>query len=178
MRKILCALLLAVLSTPGQPGAASDIRATDLPGAPTRPLVVGYLPQWGLYNDPPWFARALVTSGAGALLDQLDYAQGSIVHARCAVADPNADLNYTYTPQTSVDGTPDTPATPLKGGFHQVQELKRLYPHLRVLLSLEGKASAFAEAAQPENRQAFVASCVNMFVRGNLAPGLTAAWAF
>ena len=161
-RNLFCGLLLAALSAPGQPGVAPAV------AGPGRPVVVGYLPQWGLYNDPPWTARALVTSGAGALIDQLNYAQGSIVHARCAVADPNADLNYAYTPQTSVDGTGDKPDASLKGGFHQVQELKRLFPRLRVLLSLEGKAPAFAEAARPENREAFVASCIDMFVRGHL----------
>jgi chitinase len=171
IRNFFFALLLAATGAP----ASHELHSTPRPAAP---LLVGYLPQWGIYNDPPWFARALVTSGAAGQLDQLDYAQGSIVHARCAVADPNADLNFAYSAETSVDGKADEPAMPLKGGFHQVEELKRLYPHLRVLLSLEGKAAAFAEAAQPENRAAFVASCVDMFVRGHLAPNVDAAGLF
>ena len=171
MRNLVYILLLLASSAP-----ASREHGVSLPA---HPLVVGYLPQWGLYYDPPWFMRALVTSGAAKLLDQVDYAQGSVVHARCAVADPNADLNYAYPAESSVDGRADPPSgTGLKGAFHQLQELKRLFPHLRVLLSLEGKAPAFAEAAQPANRAAFVASCVDMFVRGRLAPGMDAPGLF
>ena len=51
-----------------------------------RQLLVGYFPQWGIYNDPPYYVKDLVTSGAAPLLDQLNYAQGFIVNARCAVA--------------------------------------------------------------------------------------------
>jgi chitinase len=172
MRNFLYVLLLLATSAPAS-------RELSVRAAPAHPLVVGYLPQWGLYNDPPWFMRALVSSGAAKLLDQVDYAQGSIVHARCAVADPNADLNYAYSAETSVDGRADPPSgSELRGAFHQLQELKHLYPHLHVLLSLEGKAPAFAEAAQPENRAAFVSSCIDMFVRGHLAPGVEAAGLF
>lgn len=141
-----------------------------------KPVLVGYLPQWGVYGTPPWSARQLVTSGSAALLDQINYSQAFIVDGRCAVADPQADLQHVYTAQTSVDGTADssTGAASLKGEFHQLQELHRLYPRIRMLISLEGKAAAFADAAQPEKRVAFVASCIDMFLRGNLAPNITA----
>jgi chitinase len=143
-----------------------------------KSLLVGYFPQWGIYNDPPYFVKNLITSGAAPLLDQLNYAQGFIVNARCAVADPNADLNLTYTAANSVDGSTDDPASPLRGSFHQLQMLKKLYPQIKILVSLEGKAQSFAEAAKPENRAAFVSSCIDMFVRGQLAPGIDAAGIF
>jgi len=136
-----------------------------------KPLLVGYFPQWGIYNDPPYYVKDLITSGSAPLLDQLNYAQGFIVNARCAVADPNADLNLTYTAVNSVDGSADNPASPLRGSFHQLQELKKLYPRMKILISLEGKAASFAEAAQPENRAAFVSSCIDMFVRGHFSAG-------
>ena len=79
-----------------------------------KPLLVGYFPQWGIYNDPPYYVKDLITSGSAPLLDQLNYAQGFIVNARCAVADPNADLNLTYTAVNSVDGSADNPASPLR----------------------------------------------------------------
>ncbi len=142
------------------------------------PLLVGYFPQWGIYNDPPYFVKDLITSGSAPLLDQLNYAQGFIVNARCAVADPNADLNLTYTAANSVDGSTDNPAAPLRGSFHQLQELKKLYPQIKILISLEGKAPSFAEAALPENRAAFVSSCIDMFVRGHLAQGANAPGIF
>ncbi|HTZ88731.1 MAG TPA: glycosyl hydrolase family 18 protein [Alloacidobacterium sp.] len=143
-----------------------------------KPLLVGYFPQWGIYNDPPYYMKDLITSGAAPLLDELNYAQGAIVNARCAIADPNADLNLTYTTNNSVDGKADNPASPLRGSFHQLQELKKLYPRMKILISLEGKAPSFAEAAQPENRAAFVASCIDMFVRGHFAPGADAPGVF
>lgn len=143
-----------------------------------RPVLVGYLPQWGLYGTPPWSARDLVTSGSAPLLDQIDYAQAFIVNGRCAVADPHADMQYGYTAERSVDGTADTPTAPLKGEFHQLQELHARYPRIRMLISLEGKPAAFADAAQPEKRAAFVASCIDMFLRGNLAPGISAPGLF
>src|SRR5579862_5485676 len=80
-----------------------------------HPLLIGYFPQWGIYNDPPYYMKELVTSGAAPLLDQLNYAQGFIINARCAVADPNADLNLTYTAVNSIDGKPDKPSSPLRG---------------------------------------------------------------
>ena len=155
---VLCVLLPCM----GRSGAAQES---------PKPLLVGYFPQWGIYNDPPYYVKDLITSGSAPLLDQLNYAQGFIVNARCAVADPNADLNLTYTAVNSVDGTADNPASPLRGSFHQLQELKKLYPRMKILISLEGKAASFAEAAQPENRAAFVSSCIDMFVRGHFATG-------
>ncbi len=146
------------------------------------PVIVGYLPQWGLYDDPPWSARQLITSGSAPLLGQIDYSQAFVVDGHCAVADPNADIQHAYTAESSVDGTLDAPDTPdgpvLRGEFHQLQELHRMYPRMRLLISLEGKPSAFADAAQPEKRAAFVASCIDMFLRGNLAPGLSAPGLF
>ena len=143
---------------------------------------MGYLPQWGLYGTPPWSARQLVTSGSARLLDQIDYSQAFIVNGRCAVADPEADMRHAYTAQTSVDGSADVPGDaaglPLKGEFHQLQELHRLYPRIRMLISIEGKPASFADAAQPEKRAAFVASCIDMFLRGNLAPGVSAPGLF
>lgn len=143
-----------------------------------KPMLVGYFPQWGIYNDPQYFVKNLITSGAAPVLDQLNYAQGAIVSARCAIADPNADLNLGYTPANSVDGSADDPASPFRGSLHQLQELKKLYPQMKILISLEGKAASFAEAAKPENRPAFVSSCIDMFVRGNFAPGIHATGIF
>jgi chitinase len=162
---VLCVLLPCM----GLSGAAEES---------PKPLLVGYFPQWGIYNDPPYYVKDLITSGSAPLLDQLNYAQGHIMNARCAVADPNADLNLTYTAVNSVDGSADNPISPLRGSFHQLQELKKLYPRMKILISLEGKAASFAEAAQPENRAAFVSSCIDMFVRGHFAAGADAPGIF
>lgn len=165
-------LLLLSLLLPGISALSAKTRS------PQKPVLVGYFPQWGIYNDPQYFVKNLAKNGGAALLDQLNYAQGFIVNARCAVADPNADLNLTYTAGNSVDGKPDHPSSRFRGGFHQLQKLKKRYPKLEILISLEGKAPSFAEAARPENRAAFVSSCIDMFVRGHFAPGIKAGGIF
>ncbi len=165
--------------------------ATTLLASPMlaqTPAIVGYLPQWGLYGTPPWSAKQLVTSGTAPLLTQINYSQAFIVNGRCTVADPNADMQHAYTAETSVDGIADpadAPGTPgaaapgvLRGEFHQLQELHLKYPRVRLLISIEGKPASFADAAQPDKRAAFVASCIDTFLRGNLAPGLSAPGLF
>jgi chitinase len=137
-----------------------------------RQMVVGYFPQWGIYGDPKFVAKALVTSGNAARLDQMNYAQGSVAGGRCSVADAHADLQITFKADESVDGTADGEAQVFRGNLHQVEELKRRYPKLKVLISLEGRASDFASDAQPESREAFVASCVELWVKGNFAAGI------
>ena len=152
-----CVLVLGLL---GNIGRAQE-------PATRRPLVVGYFGQWGVYDN--YFPKNVLVSGAAAQLDQMNYAQGFVTGGRCSVADPNADLNYTFTAETSVDGRADDPASSFRGDFHQVQELKRRFPKMRVLISLEGKAVDFAADAQPEVRERFVRSCVDLFLRGQLA---------
>ncbi len=150
-----------------RPGVASS----TLP--PSRPLLVGYFPQWGVYQG--YYVRNLVQSGGAGLLDQINYAQGFVTGGRCSVADPNADLNLAFTAANSADGTADDPALPFRGNFHQLAELKRRYPKLKILISLEGRAADFAQDAQPAAREAFVRSCVDTFLRGHFLPGVEQA---
>jgi chitinase len=137
-----------------------------------HPLLVGYFGQWGLYYDQPYQVKQLVDNGSAALLDQINYAQGFVSDGKCSVADPRADLNTTYAATDSVSGEADDPASLFRGYFHQLKELKQSYPHLKILISLEGNPKGFVEDAKPENRKAFVASCIDTFVRGNFAPGI------
>ncbi len=132
----------------------------------THGLIVGYFGQGSVYDH--FYVKNLVTSGAAAQLDQINYSQGFVTGGRCSVADPNADLNFNFTAQDSVDGKADSPATPFHGNFHQIAELKRIHPGLKVLISLEGRAADFAADAQPAARAAFVASCIDIFIRGHL----------
>lgn len=168
---IICFIILCI------PAAALEAQQRSDSNAQHR-ILVGYFPQWGLYNETPYTVKSFTASGGGKLVDELNYAQGFVTGGHCSIADPNADLNYTFTTETSVDGTADSPAQPLRGNFHQLQELKRLYPHMRTLVSLMGRSSDFANDAQPGNRAAFVASCVDLFLRGNVAPGVSAAGLF
>ncbi len=138
----------------------------------TQPVVVGYFPQWGLYYPQPYLVKSLVANGSASRLDQLNYAQGFVSGGRCSLGDPKADLESPFAAADSVSGLADDSASGFRGYFHQLSELKRRYPRLKILISLEGKAADFAHDAQAENRRAFVASCVDMFIRGNFAPGV------
>ncbi len=136
------------------------------------PLLVGYFPQWGIDNHPQYLVKDLLQSGGAAMLDQVNYSQGSVKAGHCSIAYPNADLNYTFDAQTSIDGKADDANSAFRGNFHQLEELKRRNPKLKVLISLEGSAESFAEDAQPQNRYVFVASCVDMFLRGRFTGGV------
>src|SRR3954454_7049638 len=169
LSKLLLALLATVSLWTSQP------RGFGMPGVRaggSHPVVVGYFPQWGLYYPQPYYVKTMITNGSAARLDQINYAQGFVSGGRCSLADPNADLNASFTGANSVDGLGDDANSGFRGYFRQLFELKRRYPRLKVLISLEGKAADFAEDAKPENRRAFVASCIDIFIRGNFAPGV------
>jgi chitinase len=127
--------------------------------APEPPIVVGYFPAWGIHKR--FFVKNLISEGAMRMLDQINYSQGHIKDNECTIADANADLDYLFSPEDSVNGTADFAEMPLKGNFHQLQEF-----------SLEGNPDSFAEAAQPGNVFAFVASCVQTFIEGKFADGV------
>jgi chitinase len=136
-----------------------------------EPLIVGYFPQWGIDDQPQYLVKTLVNNGSAKMLDQINYSQGAVSAGHCSIAYPKADLNYTFDEENSVDGTSDVDGS-FRGNFHQLEELKQRNPKLKVLISLEGNAASFAEDAQPQNRYVFVASCVDMFLRGRFAPGI------
>jgi len=171
-RRCACALTLTIAAA-----APSGLRAQSIqiPHQP-KPLLVGYFPQWGVYNEQKYLVKNLIAHSPGKkptlLVDQLNYAQGFVTNGRCSVADSNADLNLSFTAAESVDGRADSPTQRFRGNLHQLALLKKRFPRLRILISLEGRASDFAFDAQPENRAAFVRSCVDTFLRGNLAPGI------
>lgn len=137
-----------------------------------KPLVVGYFLGGGVHARQPYTVKSLVESGAASKLDQLNYSQGSVRAARCAVTDPSSELHLVFRAEQSVSGRADEPKAALRGTFHQLEELKRRYPRIKILVSLEGRAEDFALAAQPQNRHAFVSSCVETFIRGRFAPGV------
>ena len=143
-----------------------------------HPLLVGYFSMSSLYTSPPFFVKELADNGSAALLDQINYSAGSVRDGHCSVGDPLADVLAPYPAQNSVDGTEDDPRFGVHGYFQQLQELKRRYPRLKILISLEGRAADFAQDAKPENRATFVSSCVDVFLRGHLFPGIDAPLLF
>src|SRR5208282_6671663 len=114
-------------------------------------------------------------------LTHLIYAFGNVTPTAspaCAVADPLAAYQDATLP--SVTGKPYT--APLFGNFGAIQQLKALHPNLTVLISLGGQAGNIAgftnAAGTGAGRAALAASCIDMFVKGNIAPGVTAPGLF
>jgi chitinase len=80
-----------------------------------------------------------------------------------------------------VNGNPYT--GPLYGNFAAIQQLKQLHPNLKVLISIGGASAtntaAFSSAASTAaGRQALAASCIDLFINGNIATGITAPGLF
>jgi chitinase len=134
--------------------------------------VVGYFPRWGIYSN--YFVKNVITSGSASLLTHINYAFANIVNNRCVSFDTWADYQAPVSAAHSVNGVADRSGS-FAGNFHQLQELKKLYPHIKVILSIGGGSAdpnAFRSAAEPQNRQAFVKSCINMYIQGYFGSGL------
>jgi chitinase len=162
---------------------SGQISATTAPsGGGGNKRVIGYFTQWGIYGRN-YRVRNIDTSGSAAQLTHINYAFGNVRNNRCEVgitqaSDPNtgaggdafADYTKAFGAAESVDGVGDTWNQSLRGNWNQLKKLKAKYPGLKVLISLGGWtwSRGFSSAARPENRQAFVASCVDAYIRGNL----------
>jgi chitinase len=148
--------------------------APQLLAQQTTPMkIVGYFPRYGLYSN--FFVKNLITSGSAPLLTHLDYAFANVVNNKCVSFDTYADYQAQISAKNAVSGVAD-PKGGFGGNFHQLQELKKLYPNLKIIMGIGGGSSnpnAFHTAALPANRQTFVQSCVNMYIKGNFAPGIS-----
>lgn len=159
-----------------------SVVASTLPASASGKRVLGYFTQWGIYSTG-YTAKQLDASGGAAKLTHLAYAFGNVRNNRCETGvlkandpatgeggDAYADYSRTYTAAESVDGVADVWGAPLRGHWNQLRKLKAKHPNLKVLISLGGWnwSRGFASAARPENRQAFVASCIDAYIRGNL----------
>ena len=140
----------------------------------------GYFEEWGI-NYAGYNIADEQKTGVADELTHLIYAFGNVTPtspAACAVADPVAAYQNSSLP--SVSGKPYT--APLYGNFGAIQQLKQLHPNLKVLISLGGQAGNVAGfvngSATAEGRAALAASCIDMFVKGNIAAGVTAPGLF
>ncbi|GAA3752428.1 chitinase [Spinactinospora alkalitolerans] len=147
-------------------------------GTPEEPEYrqVGYFTQWGA-ADRGYPVKDLVESGQAERLTNLNYAFANLdENGRCFMTDEDgqgdahADYGRVYGAADSVDGVADDPDQPLRGTFNQLRELKEANPGLRVSIAIGGWAWSdhFSDAALPENREAAVESCIDLYLRGNL----------
>lgn len=161
--------------------AALSVTTSSAPPAGSKRLL-GYFAQWGIYGRG-YRVKNIDTSGSAAKLTHINYAFGNVRNNRCEVGvtiptnestgaggDAFADYTKAFSAAESVSGTADTWDQPLRGNWNQLKQLKAKYPQLKVLISLGGWtwSRGFSSAARPENRQAFVASCIDAYIKGNL----------
>ncbi|NJP34321.1 glycoside hydrolase family 18 protein [Micromonospora thermarum] len=166
--------LATVLVTAAPPTAAS---AGDSGRDRSGYHRVGYFTQWGIYGRA-FPVKKLDTSGAASRLTHVNYAFGNVSEdGRCYVdggpgeGDPWADYQRPVPAEESVDGVADAWGEPLNGNFGQLAELKARHPGLKVMISLGGWSwsTYFSNAARTDaSRKAFVASCIDLYLKGNL----------
>ncbi|HEX6291232.1 MAG TPA: glycoside hydrolase family 18 protein [Herpetosiphonaceae bacterium] len=139
-----------------------------------RPIV-GYFTQWGIYRRN-YMVKHVHVSGSAQRLTHINYAFADVsATLKCASADTFADYAKAFDTTESVDGVADPTSGPvLRGNFNQLRKLKAMYPHLKVLISVGGwtLSDYFSNAALPQNRAAFVASCIDMYLKGNFSADL------
>lgn len=151
-------------------------------------ILAGFFEEWSIYYAGYNLAN-LESNGSAARLSHLMYAFGDVSASpstpsadTCVIADAWADFEDNGLPP--VGGISDS--WPLFGNFAEILKLKQLHPNLKTIISLGGagaaEAQAFSTAASTDaGRKALAASCINMFVAGNVgsdwngnisAPGL------
>ena len=151
------------------------------PSFAQKKVLGGYFEEWGIYYAGYNIAN-LQQNGVADKLTHLIYAFANVTTSpapSCAIADAWADYQTPYLP--SVNGQPY--AGPMFGNFAAIQQLKGLHPDLKVLIGLGGASAAntqaFASAASTAaGRQALAASCIDMFINGNVAQGISAPGLF
>lgn len=149
------------------------IHATNA-SAQSNKLLGAYFEEWSIYGANFNIAD-VQNSGAASKLTDLLYAFANVSDSgQCAIADSWADYQTPYLP--SVNGQPYT--GPLYGNFAALQQLKQLHPSLKILISIGGASAAntanFSFAASTASgRSQLASSCIDMFISGNVAQGIS-----
>jgi chitinase len=173
--------------------AAQPHPAVAAPHATSGGAKIAYFDQWSIYQNA-FYVKNLDTEGIAGKLDYLIYDFENIDPANLTCmettkatdpdpggeTDPNAgdgagdewaDDQKGFDASTSVNGQADTYNQTLAGNFNQLKELKAKYPKLKIIMSLGGwtYSKYFSDvAATAASRQKYVASCIDMFIKGNL----------
>src|SRR5947209_4541540 len=175
---VVSALLLGAGLAVAGPATAAQAH-DDHDGAGPKKVVTAYFADWDVYGRG-YFVKNIPADK----LNVIQYAFGVPTFDQttgtpgCGILDPWADFQQVYwTGDNTVDGVADDVNNPdqhLFGNFNQLRKLKAAHPGLKVEISLGGwtKSTYFADvAATPERRAAFVTSCINTFIKGNLPTG-------
>jgi chitinase len=171
--KLAAGVLIGILL----PAATWAVQAPAPTPQPPTKVVGAFFAEWDIYGAN-FVLGDVQAKGSAAKLNQIYYAFAKVTPAGCAIADAWADYQIGFTAAQAVNGVGDSGynwsgvGTPvLQGNFNQLRELKALNPNLKVLISLGGStgSAAFSQAASTAAmRHAFVASCIDLFIKGDL----------
>jgi len=175
----LCLALLLASSTPAL-AAADQSRDDQAHHRDQSKILAGYFEEWSIYAANYNIAN-LQTNDVAAHISHLTYAFGNVAptigapNAQCQLADTWADYQDPYLPSVSGQAYPG----PLYGNFAALQQLKQLHPNLKIMISLGGSSSTNAAgfsyaASTPALRSQLAASCIDLFINGNIADGISA----
>jgi chitinase len=155
----------SIISSAVRSRAAGYLALLSMLGAYTyaqtvTPVAVGYYLGSSASTYP---VSNLLTSGSVMHLTHLNYAFADVVAA------PNANPAATNTYSCAVHN-PAAETGP-SGIFQQLKQLKVANPNLKILISIGGALGSgnFQNAASDQYRDAFVQSCVNLFIAGQFA---------
>jgi chitinase len=163
-------LILAILAMVTS-GASAIAQSPD---SSQPKILAGYFEEWSIYGANYNIAN-LQQNHVATKISHLIYAFANVAptsgapNAQCQLADTWADYQTPYLP--SVNGKPYT--TWPYGNFGALIQLKELHPELKIMISLGGasatNAAGFSYAASTRAlRSQLVASCLEMFITGNV----------
>ncbi|GLU46328.1 glycoside hydrolase family 18 protein [Nocardiopsis ansamitocini] len=162
---VLCALLASVFV----------VATGRLPLPEPGQQRIAYFADWNTANRG-YTIKDVADSGAAARLNRLMWAFGDVSAAgECHIPErasqPWQIFQRRYDANDSVDGEADEYEQPLAGSLNQLRKLQDDYPGLNASVSLGGWnwSVHFSEAVRTrESRERFVASCVDLWLRGDL----------
>ncbi|MFW6638945.1 glycoside hydrolase family 18 protein [Nocardiopsis algeriensis] len=138
-----------------------------------RPQRIGYFADWNVANRG-YTIKDVDDSGAARRLTRLLWAFGDVSgDGLCHVPDGQRWELYQrrYEADGSVSGEEDAYDQPLAGSLNQLRQLRERHPDLGASISLGGWnwSRHFSVAARTEeSRRAFVDSCIDLWLRGDL----------
>jgi chitinase len=149
----------------------------DTDGHRDKARTVAYFTQWGIYGRN-FVVRDIVSNGTAPKLTHLNYAFGFLdEQAKCISIDPWADYQKPFDANQTVSGKADEAGQALFGNLNQLKQLKTKFPKMHINISIGGWTGSkfFSDAAlTAASRKAMVASCIDLWLNGNLpgaAPG-------
>jgi chitinase len=169
----------------GTSAASSPVTVKTTNVTTSSYFVGGWFEEWGTYYAN-YNVSDMYNTGMVPSLTHVIYAFAAPAQdgSSCVLEDPYADYQKVV---PLLSGAPALP-TGLAGNLGGLWQLKQLYPNLKILISVGGWHPASSEtalfpysfnvafkaaSASATSRKAFVSSCINTFIKGNIASGLT-----